>query len=398
MPFLKKSYRLLDLAWFGPGPFCARLLGDLGFDVIKIVEVAAGAGRRGGRRFEVPQIFHEPTPAARPLGIRNARSIALNLKSERGLAVFQRLVQGADALQEGFRPGVARRLGIDYDSVKAIRPDIVYASITGYGQDGPYAQKPGHDLNYLSIAGFIDMNGRAGGPPAIPGTVIADYAAGGMSAAVHILAALLRREATGQGAYCDISMTDAAFEINSILVDNYLASGLEPRRGQTLTSGFWPWYDVYETKDGKYISLACVEPWFYDALCKAIGREDLLGGQWDLERREQTKREFRDLFKSQTRDYWVTVFANADVCFAPVNSIAEAVEDPQLRARGMVREVEHPVHGRARALGSMLKLDGQQVEYRHWITEPGQHTTEVLLEAGFAEKEIDELRAAGDIG
>ncbi len=223
-------------------------------------------------------------------------------------------------------------------------------------------------------------------------------AAGGMSAAVHILAALLRREATGQGAYCDVSMTDAAFEITSILVDTYLASGLEPRRGQTLTSGFWPWYDVYETKDGRYISLACVEPWFYEALCKAIGREDLLGGQWDLKRREQTKREFTDLFKSETRDHWVKVFANADVCFAPVNSIAEAVEDPQIQARGMVREVVHPLHGRALALGSMLKFDGQEIEYRRWITEPGQHTTEVLLEAGFSQEEIDDLRAAGDIG
>lgn len=397
MPFLK-NYRLLDLAWFGPGPFCARLLGDLGFDVIKVVEVSAGVGRRGGRRLEVPQIFHEPTPAAKFLGVRNARSIALNLKSERGLMVFRRLAERADALQEGFRPGVADRLGIGYEAVRAIKPDIVYASITGYGQDGPYAQKPGHDLNYLSIAGFIDMNGRAGGPPAIPGTVIADYAAGGMSAAVHILAALLRRETTGQGAYCDISMTDAAFEINSILVDTYLASGLEPRRGETLTSGFWPWYDVYETKDGRFISLACVEPWFYEALCKAIGREDLLGRQWDLHRREQTRREFRDLFKSETRDHWSQVFANADVCFAPVNSIAEAVDDPQLRARGMVREVVHPLHGRSQALGSLLKLDRQQVEYRRWITEPGQHTVEVLLEAGFSQDEIDGLRATGDIG
>jgi crotonobetainyl-CoA:carnitine CoA-transferase CaiB-like acyl-CoA transferase len=397
MTFLK-GYRLLDMAWFGPGPFCARLLGDLGFDVIKIVEVNRAAGRRGGKALAVPQIFHEPTPGAKFPGIRNARSIALNLKSEGGQTVFRRLLETADSLQEGFRPGVAERLGVGYEAVRAVRPDIVYASLTGYGQDGPYAQRAGHDLNYLSIAGFIDMNGRAGGHPAIPGTVIADYAAGGMSAAVHILAALLRRERTGQGAYCDVSMTDAAFEINSILVDTYLASGLEPRRGETLTSGFWPWYDVYETKDGKYISLACVEPWFYEALCKAIGREDLLDMQWDLARREQTMAEFRQMFKSQTRDHWVSAFAHVDTCFAPVNSIAEATADPHLLARRMVHQVDHPVHGPSEVLGSMLKLDGQPAEPRMWITEPGQHTAEVLREHGFAQAEIEHLRASGDIG
>lgn len=397
MTFLP-NHRLLDLAWFGPGPFCARLLGDLGFDVIKIVEAPQGTGRRGGRVFSVPQVFHRPTPDAKFAGTRNARSIALNLKSERGLAVFRRLVETADVIQEGFRPGVAERLGIGYEAVKAIKPDIVYASITGYGQNGPYAQRPGHDLNYLSVAGFIDMNGRAGGPPAIPGTVIADYAAGGMSAAVHILAALLRRQRTGQGAYCDVSITDAAFELGFILVDTYLASGLEPRRGETLTSGFWPWYDVYETKEGKYISLACVEPWFYEALCRAIGREDLLGHQWDVDRREQTRQEFRELFSSQPREHWVELFARADVCFAPVNSVAEATRDPQIRARGMVREVDHPLHGRVPTLGSMLKLDGQDIPYRCWITQPGQHTSEVLREHGFSDAEIEDLRAAGVVG
>lgn len=397
MTFLP-NYRLLDLAWFGPGPFCSRLLGDLGFDVIKIVEVTQGTGRRGGRVFSVPQVFHRPTPDAKFAGTRNARSIALNLKSERGLAVFRRLVETADVIQEGFRPGVAGRLGIGYEAVKAIKPDIVYASITGYGQNGPYAQRPGHDLNYLSVAGFIDMNGRAGCPPAIPGTVIADYAAGGMSAAVHILAALLRRQQTGQGAYCDVSITDAAFELGYILIDTYLASSLEPRRGETLTSGFWPWYDVYETKDGKYISLACVEPWFYEALCRAIGREDLLGHQWDVDRREQTRREFRELFSSEPREHWVGLFARTDVCFAPVNSLAEATRDPQIRARGMVREVDHPLHGRVSTLGSMLKLDGQDIPYRCWITQPGQHTSEVLREHGFSDAEIEDLRAAGVVG
>lgn len=397
MTFLQ-GYRLLDLAWFGPGPFCARLLGDMGFDVIKIVEVSQAAGRRGGKGLSVPQIFHEATPDARFRGIRNARSIALDLKSAGGQSVFKRLASNADALQEGFRPGVADRLGIGYEAVRSIKPDIVYASATGYGQTGPYRDHAGHDVNYLAVAGFIGMNGRAGGSPAIPGTVVADYAAGGMSLAVHILASLLRRERTGQGAYCDVSMTDAAFEINHILVDTYLATGLDPRRGETLTSGFWPWYDVYETKDGEYISLGSVEPWLYEALCKAIGREDLLDQQWSLERREQTRREFQDLFRSKDRDHWVKLFADVDTCFAPVNSIAEATADPQILARRMIIEVDHPVFGRVQAPGSLLKLDGTQVTPRAWITEPGQHTAEVLEENGFSKSEIEALRASGAIG
>ncbi len=396
MTFLR-GYTLLDMAWFGPGPFCARLLGDMGFDVIKITEVAKGAGRRGGRGLAVPMLFHEPAPRARGLLVRNARSIALDLKSDEGIEVFQRLVLGADAIQEGFRPGVADRLGVGYEAVRAVKPDIVYASITGYGQDGPYRHRAGHDLNYLSVAGFIDMNGRAGGPPAIPGTVIGDYAAGGMSAAVHILAALLRRDRTGEGAYCDVSMTDAAFELNSILGDGYLASGIEPRRGETLTSGFWPWYDVYESSDGRYVSLATVEPWFYEALCRALGREDLLEHQWSLDRREQTKQEFRELFKSRTRDQWVEVFADVDTCFAPVSSVAEAVRDPQMLARRMVMEVDHPVYGRVLTVGSMLKLDSTPLEPRAWITEPGEHAQEVLEEQGFSPSEIQRLREDGVI-
>jgi crotonobetainyl-CoA:carnitine CoA-transferase CaiB-like acyl-CoA transferase len=244
------------------------------------------------------------------------------------------------------------------------------------------------------VAGFIDLNGRAGGDPAIPGALVADCGAGGMSAAVHILAALLRRERTGAGAYCDVSATDAVFEINWMPISGYLASRLEPRRGETLTSGFWPWYDVYETKDGKYVSIATVEPWFYEALCKAIGREDLTDQQWSLERREHTRQEFRELFKSQTREHWLAVFEGVDTCFAPVNSIGETVDDPQMRARQMVTEVEHPVHGKVLTVGSMLKLDGGSVEARNWLTEPGQHTEEILKELGLSSREIVHLREA----
>ena len=391
MSFLP-PYRMLDMAWLGPGPFCAQILGDLGFDVIKITEVTPGRGRRGGRSVMPRMMFHEPTPHARRLGTRNARSIALNLKTLEGQEVFHRLVRTADVIQEGFRPGVADRLDVGYQAVRQIKPDIVYVSITGYGQDGPYRDRVGHDLNYLSVAGFIDMNGRAGGPPAIPGTVVADFAAGGMSAALHILAALLRRERTGEGTYADVSMTDAAFAINSLPIQGYLDSGLEPRRGETFTSGFWPWYDVYETRDGKFVSVAAVEPWFYEQLCRSLGCEEFADKQWSLEHRETIRAEFARIFKSKTRQEWVEELGQADVCFAPVLSVAEAVQDPQMLARGMVSQVEHPIYGAVAVVGSMLRFSGFQFRVRNWNLEPGEHTEQLLTELGYTAAEIAELR------
>lgn len=392
-----KGLRLLDLCWLGPGPFTAQILGDMGFDVIRVTEVAKGAGRRGGQDIGTLLVTHNRAQLGQfLLGLRNSRAIAVDLKSGEGLEVFRRLVEKADAIQEGFRPGVADRLGIGYGAVRKIKPDIVYAAVSGYGQTGPYREAVGHDLNYVSVAGLIDLNGRADGEPAIPGALLGDFAAGGMSAAVHILGALLRRERTGQGAYCDVSITDAAFEINKMALGAFLASGEEPRRGEAFYSGMYPWYDVYETKDAKHVAVGAVEPWFYESLCRALGREDLLDQQWAVERREETRREFAATFKSRTRAEWVEVFAGVDACFTPVNSAGEAVRDPQMRAR-MIVEVDHPVQGRVETVGTMLKLDGEPLDVRTWNLWPTQHTDEILAEHGYSSGEIAELREQGAV-
>jgi crotonobetainyl-CoA:carnitine CoA-transferase CaiB-like acyl-CoA transferase len=388
-----KGYRLLDMCWLGPGPFVSQLLGDLGFDVIRISEVAKGAGRRGGEDIGTLLSTHNFAQLGHfRLGMRNTRSIAVDLKTPEGQQVFRRLVEKTDAIQEGFRPGVVDRLGIAYDDVRKIKPDIVYASISGYGQTGPYRDSSGHDLNYGSVSGFIGMNARAGGAPAIPSALIGDFAAGGMSAAVHILAALLRRDDTGKGAHCDVSITDALFQINSMAIGSYLLSGQEPRPGESFFSGMWPWYDIYETKDGRYVSVGAVEPYFHANLCRALGREDLLNEQWSLERREQTREEFAEIFKSKTRDEWVELFEGVNACFTPVNSTGEAALDPQMQARDMVIEVEHPTEGKVRTLGSMLKLDDTPLDIREWMLGPGQNTDEILDEHGFSSREIADLR------
>lgn len=389
---LLEGLRLLDLCWLGPGPFTAQILGDMGFDVIRVTEVSKGAGRRGGKDIGTLLLTHNLEQLGQfQLGLRNSRAIAIDLKNPRGAAVFRRLVEKADAIQEGFRPGVADRLGIGYEALRAIKPDIVYAAVTGFGQTGPYREMGGHDVNYVSVAGVVGLNGRANGEPAIPGTLIGDFAAGGMSAAVHILGALLRRALTGKGAYCDVSITDAAFEVNKMAIGAFLASGREPKRGEAFYSGMYPWYDIYPTRDGKHIAVGAVEPYFYENLCRTLGREDLVDRQWDVENREQIRAEFAATFRSRTRAEWIEAFDGVDACVTPVNSAGDACSDPQMQARMLV-EVDHPVQGRTRTVGTMLKFDAEPLEVRHWNLGPTQHTNDILAEHGYSESEIAELR------
>ena len=236
MSLALEGIRLLDMAWLGPGPFCANTLGDLGADVIKIYE--AHPERRGG-----PVMFLFD-PGMQP-GFRNCRAMGLDLKSEEGRNIFYHLAKGSDVVMEGFRPGVVKRLGVDYETIKGINPRVVYASLTGYGQDGPYRDVVGHDINYISIGGLLGMTGPAGGTPVIPGAIIADFAAGGMSATIGILVALMARERTGKGQFVDMSMTDAVVELTSIQITPYLHNRTVPKKGETMFTGHYPWYNVY---------------------------------------------------------------------------------------------------------------------------------------------------------
>jgi crotonobetainyl-CoA:carnitine CoA-transferase CaiB-like acyl-CoA transferase len=386
-----EGMRILDMAWLGPGPFCSTILGDLGAEVIKIYE--ARPERRGG---PVTLIYSDLPDFP---GWRNCKTMGLDLKAEEGRGIFCDLARTADVVIEGFRPGVMKRLGIDYDTIKEINPRIVYASLTGYGQDGPYRDIVGHDINYLSIGGLLGMTGLSGGPPVIPGTVLADFAAGGMSAAVGILAALTARGRTGKGQYVDVSLTDAVVELTSLQIIPYLILGIVPKRGETMLTGEWPWYNVYETKDEKYISIAALEPWFYANLCQLIGREDFLEHQYATgEKREEIFRSFRETFLTKNRDEWVEILRRKDTCVAPVYSVDELVSDPQLIARGMITEVDHPTLGRIKQVGSMLKLSESPFQVRNWSQRFGQHTEEILTGLGYSKEDIDRLRETEVIG
>jgi crotonobetainyl-CoA:carnitine CoA-transferase CaiB-like acyl-CoA transferase len=390
MALALEGIRILDMAWLGPGPFCANMLGDLGADVIKIYE--AHPERRGG-----PVMFlFDPTMQP---GFRNCRTMGLNLKAEEGRSIFCDLAKNADVIMEGFRPGVVKRLGVDYDTIKKINPRIVYASLTGFGQNGPYHNLVGHDINYIGIGGLLGLTGPAGGAPVIPGTVIADFAAGGMSSAIGILAALMARERTGMGQFVDMSMTDAVVESTSMQISPYLLNGMVPKKGETMFTGHYPWYNVYETRDGKYISIGALEPWFFANLCELLGCEQLIEHQFaEGEKREEIFKYFRETFLSKTRDEWVAILQQKDTCVAPVYDINELESDPQLIARRMIIEVDHPTMGRVKQVGSMHKLSDSPVEVRNWSIRFGQHTEEIILELGYDKTHIDELFKAEVIG
>jgi len=384
--------RILDMAWIGPGPFCATLLGDLGAEVIKIHEPDPGRGS-GMVKFAFPA----ESPGFP--GMRNMKTMGIDLKTDAGREIFYELAKTADVVMEGYRPGVVTRLGVDYDAIREINPRIVYASLSGYGQEGPYREVVGHDINYISIGGLLGMTGAIDGGPVPPGTLIADFAAGGMGAAVGILAALTARHTTGRGQYVDVSLADGIVEMLYIWLVPLMMFGLQNKRGDTIFTGHYPWYNVYETKDGGYISIAALEPHFYRNLCELLGREDFIGHQFaEGEKRAEMAAFFTQTFLTRDRDEWVEILRSKDTCVAPVYSLDEVVKDPQLIARDMIRELPHPTLGTVKQVGSMLKLSDSPFQVRNWCTEFGQHTDELLGELGYDPERIGALRQAEVIG
>ncbi len=377
------------MARLGPGPHCSQILADLGADVIKVEEPGQGQGRRAGRIIKLPG-----DSAIR----RNSRSICLNLKSDTGRQVFEKLVATADVVMEGYRPGVAKRLGVDYEAVRAIKPEIIYSSLTGYGQDGPYANYVGHDINYQGLTGILTMTGRSDGPPMIPGNTIADNAGGGMNAAIGILAALLAKERAGVGQYIDMAMIDGLLTMMLLPIDEYLTTGAVPHRGETITTGLYPWYNIYETKDGKYVSVGAIEPWFFENLCRLLGCEESIPEQYaEGEKREEMFAAFTNVFLTRSRDEWVNLLMPEDTCVAPVYGIDELVDDPHLRHRRMIVEDGRTDARARRQVGVMVKLSETPGSIRSPGPEQGQDTPAILEELGYGEPEIESLRRAGAI-
>ncbi len=388
--------RVLDLSRLLPGAYASQMLADFGADVIKVEE--PGTGDYG--RFMPP---HGPGGMSLYFVAinRNKRSITLNLKSAQGREVFLRMVRQADVILESFRPGVLERLGLGYEQLKEISPGLVYCAISGYGQDGPYRLRAGHDLNYAGYAGLLHYNRGSNGEPAMPATQLGDLAGGSFMAVIGILTAIIGRAQTGVGRMVDVSMTEGVMALLPLFAASYLNTGHAPQPGRSSLDGGLPCYNMYETRDGKYVTLAALEPKFWHTFCMHIGHPELLPFHMPTGpgEREQGMDMLRAIFKTKTRDEWLEELAAIDACVGPVYSLDEALNDPQAQARGVRVTSERTGEAEAvvRTLPSFPRISGVTSEQRYPAPRLGEHTHEILGEIGYNDAEIEQLKAGGAI-
>lgn len=370
--------KVIEIAGIGPGPFAAMLLADMGADVLRV--------DRAGSVSPVA----DDTPPPLDLLNRGRRSIGVDLKSERGAEVVLRLVEGADALIEGFRPGVTERLGIGPDACLERNPRLVYGRMTGWGQDGPLAEAAGHDLNYIALAGALHPIGRAGAPPPPPLNLVGDFGGGALYLAFGVVCALIEAQGSGRGQVVDAAMVDGAAHLTTMFHSMKAMGFWGDDRESNLLDGGAHFYDTYETADGKYVSIAPIEPKFYDELRALAGLdEDDWSAQMDRSRWPDLKARLAALIKRQTRDEWCAVLEGSDACFAPVLSLSEAPLHPHNAQRGTFTEVggvvqPAPAPRFSRTPGAISAPPPH----------PGQHTEAALSDWGFAADEVADLLSA----
>jgi len=367
--------RVLDLTRLLPGPVCTQHLADLGADVIKVEDTGAG---------------DDAPPTLRAIVNRNKRGLQLDLKQPEGAEALLRLARDADVLIEGFRPGAMAGLGLGYDTVAAVNPRIVYCSLTGYGQSGPYRDRPGHDLNYCGHAGVADQIGVDADTPALSNLPIADLMGGALSAAMGILAALFDAARTGRGRHLDIAMADGALAHAVMPLATLAAHGSTRRAGGDTLTGGLACYGQYRTADDRFVAVGALERKFWDALCEVIERADLkpLHRTGDATIEARLRDELAAIFGAKPLAHWEARFARADCCVSPVQTLEEALADPHFRARGMVVDSVHPTIGALTQVACPVKMTRYGFELRRHAPLPGEHTVELLREAGCSDVTI----------
>jgi crotonobetainyl-CoA:carnitine CoA-transferase CaiB-like acyl-CoA transferase len=394
-----ENIRILDIQhWLYPGSNTTWILGDLGADVIDIQMPPALKGSSSTEKGQrLPG--EEDRRASHHTANRNKKSIWLNLKTDEGREIFYKLAKKSDVIMEGFRPGVTKRLGIDYATISKINPRIIYCSLSGYGQDGPYSQLASHDVDYLGMSGALDIVGEPDGPPVIPPNLIADWGGGTLYSAIGILTALYARTKTGKGQYIDIAYTDGVISMMATIADRYFQTGIAPPRGTAAVRNY-PHSGIYETKDGKYVTFSSGEPGFWGNLARAAGRDDLVNIPFvhgrkptkeESARLEEATKAMRQIFLTKTRDEWFTYLKDKNISMGKMLSFDEVARDPQVLHRDMVIELDHPTEGKVKQVGIAVKLSDTPGKVRSMPPHQGENTEEVLTELGYNKKKIDEL-------
>jgi crotonobetainyl-CoA:carnitine CoA-transferase CaiB-like acyl-CoA transferase len=369
---------VLDLSRLLPGPFGSMILADHGARVISIED----------KRFIADGFFITTVN-------RNKEHLSLDLKTPEGKEIFFRLVKTADVVMEGFRPGVVQRLGVDYDTVCKVNPGIIYCSITGYGQTGPYVNRAGHDVNYLSAAGILDLIGEPESPPAIPGVQIADIAGGGMNAVIGILLAIVARNQTGKGQYIDISMTDGMLGFLSIPLFFHQLTGRIPKRSDAVLSHRYACYNTYETADGRFLSIGAVEHRFWKKLCEHLKYPEYVDLQYDDGRRLEIIDTLRAVFRQKSLDRWSSEFGDLDICWGKVQNLEEVLKDPLFREREMVVDLAGKDGKTTPVFGVAVKLSQTPGKVRTPAVGFGESTVPILREIGYAEDDIAAFQKNG---
>jgi alpha-methylacyl-CoA racemase len=389
-----EGIRVLDLSRLLPGGFCSLLLADFGADVLKVEDTGMGDYIRWSPPYY--EGAHETAKSALFLSLnRNKRSIRLNLKSERGREALLRLVREYDVVLESFRPGVLDRLGVGYERMREENARIVYCAISGYGQDGPKRDASGHDMNYLGLVGLLGLTGERGGEPVQAAGQIADIGGGALMAAFGILAALRERDVSDEGQLVDVSMADGALSWLAMVAATYFADGSVPHRGELPLAGSLICYRPYECADG-WVTLGALEPKFWQGFCRGVGRVDLIAAQFERPG-SHAHAQVQEIFKARTRDQWEAFARENDCCLEPVLELDEALASELVREREMVVEIEQPGAERAvRLLGLPVKLARTPGDHAR-LPGPalGEHTEQVLREAGYSAAEVAELIADG---
>ncbi|WP_396266278.1 CaiB/BaiF CoA transferase family protein [Halobacillus amylolyticus] len=381
------SMKVLDFSKLLPGPYATMMLADLGAEILRVESP------------DLPDFIRQLEPldgedsATHQHLNRSKKSISLNLKKREAVELVKQLVKDYDIVLEQFRPGVMERLGLDYETLREANPKLIYCSLTGYGQTGPYRDRPGHDNNYLSVAGIAEYSARKNERPAPMGIQIADIAGGSLHSVIAILTAVIHRGSTGEGQYIDLSMTDSSFALNAMFGPGYLSSGgVEPKpEGTELNGGTF--YDYYKTMDGRYFSVGSLEPPFRKRLCKGLGIShliDLAEGTGSEEKR-LFKEAVREAFLEKTYDEWVAIFKDIEACVEPVLKFSEAIEHPQIKARNMIVDVPKSDGTFQRQIASPIKSTAYKQKYKSIGGKRGENTVEILREIGLTKEKINEL-------